>query len=76
MGKNIKDTKVIIASALLANEIHLIGRSFKYHRQRGIFSSGSEEPNGIVQLETKEYTEPNRRVTEIQLRRIKGFLSK
>ena len=56
-----------LASALLANQIHLIGRSFKYHRPRGILSSGSEEPNGIVQLETKEYTEPNRRVTEIQL---------
>ena len=56
-----------LASALLANNIHLVGRSFKYHRPRGIVSAGSEEPNGIVQLETKEYTEPNRRVTEIQL---------
>ena len=56
-----------LASALLANNIHFVGRSFKYHRPRGIVSAGSEEPNGIVQLETKEYTEPNRRVTEIQL---------
>ena len=56
-----------LASALLANNIHLVGRSFKYHRPRGIVSAGSEEPNGIVQLETKEYTEPNRRVTEIYL---------
>jgi len=56
-----------LASALLANNIHLIGRSFKYHRPRGIFTAGSEEPNGIVQLETEEYTEPNRRVTEIQI---------
>ena len=56
-----------LASALLANNIHLVGRSFKYHRPRGIVSAGSEEPNGIVQLETNEYTEPNRRVTEIQL---------
>ena len=49
-----------LASALLANDVHLVGRSFKYHRPRGIYTAGSEEPNGIVQLETKEYTEPNR----------------
>ena len=82
-NKNIEKNKVInfhfdgkkyegyegdtLASALLANNIHLVGRSFKYHRPRGIVSAGSEEPNGIVQLETKEYTEPNRRVTEIQI---------
>ena len=36
-----------LASALLANNIHLIGRSFKYHRPRGIISAGCEEPNGI-----------------------------
>ena len=45
-----------LASALLANDVHLVGRSFKYHRPRGIYTAGSEEPNGIVQLETKEYT--------------------
>ena len=56
-----------LASALLANDVHLVGRSFKYHRPRGIYTAGSEEPNGIVQLETKEYTEPNRRVTEVQI---------
>ena len=39
-----------LASALLANGIHLIGRSFKYHRPRGIMTCGSEEPNAIVQL--------------------------
>ena len=39
-----------LASALIANGIHLIGRSFKYHRPRGIMTSGSEEPNAIVQL--------------------------
>ena len=39
-----------LASALLANGIHLIGRSFKYHRPRGILSSGSEEPNALVQI--------------------------
>ena len=39
-----------LASALLANDIHLVGRSFKYHRPRGIMTAGSEEPNAIVQL--------------------------
>ena len=41
-----------LASALLANDIHLVGRSFKYHRPRGIMTAGSEEPNAIVQLHT------------------------
>ena len=39
-----------LASALLANGRRLVGRSFKYHRPRGIFSAGSEEPNALVQL--------------------------
>ena len=39
-----------LASALLANGQVLVGRSFKYHRPRGIFSAGSEEPNALVQL--------------------------
>ena len=39
-----------LASALLSNDIYLVGRSFKYHRPRGIISAGCEEPNGIVQL--------------------------
>ena len=56
-----------LASALLANKIHLIGRSFKYHRPRGLLSAGPEEPNGIVQLENGNVTEPNRRVTEVLL---------
>ena len=37
-----------LASALLANGIHLVGRSFKYHRPRGILSAGAEEPNALV----------------------------
>ena len=37
-----------LASALLANGEKLVGRSFKYHRPRGIFSAGSEEPNALV----------------------------
>ena len=56
-----------LASALLSNDVHLIGRSFKYHRPRGIISAGCEEPNGIVQLELNEFTEPNRRATEVIL---------
>ncbi len=57
-----------LASALLANNIHLVGRSFKYHRPRGIMTSGSEEPNAIVQLHDKtERTEPNVRATEVEI---------
>jgi sarcosine oxidase subunit alpha len=37
-----------LASALLANNIHLVGRSFKYHRPRGIVGSGAEEPNALL----------------------------
>ena len=39
-----------LASALLANGVRLMGRSFKYHRPRGVFTAGSEEPNAIVEL--------------------------
>jgi len=57
-----------LASALLANNIHLVGRSFKYHRPRGIMTCGSEEPNGIVQIgNDPSLTEPNVRATEIEL---------
>ena len=37
-----------LASALLANGVHLVGRSFKYHRPRGLLAAGSEEPNALV----------------------------
>ena len=56
-----------LASALIRNGLFLIGRSFKYHRPRGIISAGNEEPNGIVQLESGNKTEPNVRATEIIL---------
>jgi NADPH-dependent 2,4-dienoyl-CoA reductase/sulfur reductase-like enzyme len=39
-----------VASALLANDIRLMGRSFKYHRPRGPLTAGSEEPNALVQV--------------------------
>ncbi len=57
-----------LASALLANNIHLVGRSFKYHRPRGIMTCGSEEPNAIVQVgNDPALTDPNVRATEIEL---------
>ncbi len=56
-----------LASALLRNGIHLVGRSFKYHRPRGILSSGSEEPNALVTLGKKNDSEPNLKATEIEL---------
>ena len=57
-----------LASALLASDIHLVGRSFKYHRPRGIMTAGSEEPNAIVQLHNNtSRTEPNVRATEVEI---------
>ena len=56
-----------LASALLANGIHLIGRSFKYHRPRGIFAAGVEDSNGKVQLYKENITEPNVNLTEVEL---------
>jgi sarcosine oxidase subunit alpha len=56
-----------LASALLANGVRLVARSFKYRRPRGIVSAGLEEPSALVQLETGAETEPNRRPTEIPL---------
>jgi len=57
-----------LASSLLANDLHLVGRSFKYHRPRGIMTAGSEEPNAIVQLhKNTSRTEPNVRATEIEI---------
>ncbi len=52
-----------LASALLANGVHLIGRSFKYHRPRGFMAAGPEEPNALMQLERDPYTQPNTRAT-------------
>ncbi len=56
-----------LASALLANGVHLVGRSFKYHRPRGILTAGVEEPNALVQLETGAHSQPNIRATQIEL---------
>ncbi|MCZ4352245.1 sarcosine oxidase subunit alpha family protein [Roseovarius aestuarii] len=56
-----------LASALLANGQTLVGRSFKYHRPRGIFTAGSEEPNALVQLRSGAHQEPNTRATVAEL---------
>lgn len=56
-----------LASALLANGVHFVARSWKYHRPRGIVTAGVEEPNALVQLETGAYTVPNARATELEL---------
>ncbi|WP_422041246.1 sarcosine oxidase subunit alpha family protein [Roseibium sp.] len=56
-----------LASALLANNIKLVGRSFKYHRPRGILASGSEEPNALVELRDGARREPNTRATTAEL---------
>ena len=56
-----------LASALLANGVHMVGRSWKYHRPRGILSCGAEEPNAIFQLEKGKYTIPNARATQVEL---------
>jgi sarcosine oxidase subunit alpha len=52
-----------LASALLANGVKLVGRSFKYHRPRGILSAGPEEPNALVELREGAAREPNTRAT-------------
>ena len=56
-----------LASALLANRVHLVGRSFKYHRPRGIFGAGAEEPNALMQVGVGAYTVPNLRATQVDL---------
>lgn len=57
-----------LASALLANGVHLVGRSFKYHRPRGILTAGAEEPNALVTLRRDAAREtPNLRATQVEL---------
>jgi sarcosine oxidase subunit alpha len=57
-----------LASALLANGVHLVGRSFKYHRPRGILGSGADEPNALVEIRRDDarYT-PNLLATQVEL---------
>jgi heterotetrameric sarcosine oxidase alpha subunit len=56
-----------LASALIANGVQLVGRSFKYHRPRGIMTAGPEEPNALVELGTGSRTTPNTKATEVAL---------
>jgi sarcosine oxidase, subunit alpha len=56
-----------LASALLANGVALTGRSFKYHRPRGIMSAGVEEPSAIIQLGSGAYADPNCKATQVEL---------
>lgn len=56
-----------LASALLANGVRLVGRSFKYHRPRGLYSAGVEEPNALVELRSGARKEPNTRAPMIEL---------
>ncbi len=56
-----------LASALISNGVHLIGRSFKYHRPRGFFGAGADESYAIVQLYRNNETDPNVRATEQEL---------
>ncbi|ATQ57805.1 sarcosine oxidase subunit alpha family protein [Paracoccus yeei] len=56
-----------LASALLANDVRLMGRGFKYHRPRGVFTAGSEEPNALVELRSGNRQEPNTRATVAEL---------
>ena len=56
-----------LASALLANGIHLVARSFKYHRPRGIMTAGAEEPNAMVQVGEGGRSTPNIKATELLL---------
>ena len=63
-----------LASALLANDVHLTGRSFKTHRPRGILTAGSEEPNALLHVGEGAYGEPNTRSTQAEL--YDGMVSK
>jgi len=56
-----------LASALVANEVRLVGRSFKYHRPRGLLSAGAEEPNALVELRGGARREPNTPATVAEL---------
>ncbi len=56
-----------LASALLANGVHLVARSFKYHRPRGIVAAGAEEPNAMVQVGRGGRSTPNVKATELAL---------
>ncbi len=57
-----------LASALIANDVSLVGRSFKLRRPRGIVGSGAEEPNAIMQIGEGAAAQPNLPATQVELR--------
>ena len=56
-----------LASALLANGVNIVGRSFKYHRPRGIMAAGLDEPNAILQVGGGAHTIPDLKATGVEL---------
>ncbi len=56
-----------VASALLANGVAMVARSWKYHRPRGVVAAGPEEPNALLQLGSGQYTVPNARATQVEI---------
>ncbi|MDO9306633.1 MAG: 2Fe-2S iron-sulfur cluster-binding protein, partial [Mesorhizobium sp.] len=56
-----------LASALMANGVTLFGRSFKYHRPRGVLTAGVDEPNALVTLIRGDIREPNLPATQIEI---------
>jgi len=56
-----------LAAALLANGVKLMGRSFKYHRPRGVLTAGSEEPNALVTIGEGAAQDPNIRATTVEV---------
>jgi sarcosine oxidase subunit alpha len=56
-----------LASALLANGVRMVARSFKYHRPRGVMTAGSEEPNALVAVGRGAAQEPNLRATTVEM---------
>jgi sarcosine oxidase subunit alpha len=63
-----------LASALLANGVSTVGRSFKYHRRRGIFAAGLEEPNAIVTIGREAQSTPNLKATQVAL--VEGLVAR
>ena len=56
-----------LAAALLAQGVRCFGRSFKYHRPRGVVGAGAEEPNALVQVGEGALSTPNLRATQVEL---------
>ncbi len=63
-----------LASALLANGVSTVGRSFKYHRRRGLFAAGVEEPNAIVTVGSGTHATPNLKATQVAL--VEGLIAR